>query len=346
VINTYTYIETPQSKLHEFVMAFFDRIEFEKGEFSNEFFVEEFYNNLVKRHKKILGKAFQNIYTIVKNWEQIPRTEFCSAIRQSNLIKEICNGNVIPWKEEDIPVAVREMTKTLFVKLYEDVLKGKFFQPIYGTRLEHYHTFKRHANNDYELCPACGIMPLHTYADDITDQYDHYLPKDIYPFSSVNFENLVPICSDCNSFQVKSNDDILSHTGKVFFPFDKEHKGIMIDVRIKKNDLDNLSNIEWEVTYSNEDGNKDEIAAWKHIYNIGPRHKTHIIGSIKNWYTHYWNDFYHKDSIEEIPDERTRTKSYLRKLKGRKTLEHNSLAALINSFDVKARTTSKIYSRY
>ena len=346
MINTYTYKETPQSKLHEFVMAFFNRIEFETGEFSIEFFVEEFYNNLVKRHKSILGHAFQNIYNIVKNWEQIPRTEFCEAIRQSNEIKEICNGNVIPWKEEDIPLEIRELAKTLFVKLYEDVLKGKFFQSIYGTRKEHYHTFKLHANNNFELCPSCGIWPMHNGLDDITDQYDHYLPKDIYPFSSVNFENLVPICSDCNSFQVKGNDDILSHTGKVFFPFDQAHKGIELDVNIKKNDVDNLFNIEWEVTYSNEDGNEAEIAAWKSIYKIESRHKTHIKGSIESWYRHYWNDFTDKNSIEEIPDERKRTKNYLRKLKCRKALEHNSLVALINTFDVKARTTSKVYSRY
>lgn len=346
MINTYTYKETPQSKLHEFVMAFFNRIKDETDEFSNEFFIKEFYDNLVIHHKRILGKAFKDIYNITKGWEPDRRHEFYDAIKRSNDIKEICCGNVIPWKEVDIPEELRELTKTLFIKLYEDVLKGKFFQPIYGTRKEHYHTFKRHANNDFELCPACGISPMHTYADDITDQYDHYLPKDIYPFSSINFKNLVPVCSDCNSLQVKSNNDILSHTGKVFFPFNEEHRGIEIELKIKKNDFDNLSNIEWEVIYSNEEGNEDEIDAWKHIYKIESRHLSYVTGSIESWYRHYWNDFNHKDSIEEIPDEKKRTRNYLRKLKGRKILEHNSLAALINTFDVKARNTSKTYSLY
>lgn len=346
MIHTYTYKDTPQSKLHKFVMAFFNRIKDETVEFSNEFFIKEFYDNLVIHHRKILGKAFKDIYNITKEWEPNRRQDFFDAIKKSNDIKEICCGEVIPCKADDIPEELRELTKTLFVKLYEDVLKGKFFQPIYGTRKEHYHTFKLLANNNLELCPACGIWPMHNGAEDITDQYDHYLPKDIYPFSSVNFENLVPICSDCNSFQVKGNDDILSHTGRVFFPFDQDHKGIELDVKIKKNDLDNLSNIEWEVIYSNEEGKEDEIAAWKLIYKIESRHKSHITGNIESWYRHYWNDFTDKDSIKEIPIERKRTISYLRKLKDRRILEHNSLRALINTFDVKARKNSKIYSRY
>jgi hypothetical protein len=345
LINTYTYTETTQSKLHEFVMAFFNRIEFETGGFSTEFYVKEFYDNLVSHHKTILGKAFKNIYSITKDWEQIKRTEYCNAIRRSNEIKDICEGTIVPWKTNDIPEELRELTKILFIKLYEDVLKGKFFQPIYGTRKAHFQKFKQYANNGHEFCPACGIMPLHAFLDDIRDQYDHYLPKDLYPFSSVNFRNLVPICKDCNSLEVKSSKDILSYTGKVFDPFNEAHKPIHIDVEITKNNTD-ISKIEWGVNYSSEEGKNEEVEAWKTIYNIESRHKTHIKGNIDTWYKYYWEDFNDRDSIRVIPNEAERTKGYLRKFKSRRILEHNSLEALINSFDVKARAESKVYSRY
>lgn len=345
MINTYTYKETTQSQLHEFVMAFFNRIEFETGEFSTEFYVKEFYDNLVSHHKTILGKAFKNIYSITKDWEQLKRTEYCNAIKRSNEIKDICEGTIVPWKTNDIPEELRELTKTLFIKLYEDVLKGKFFQPIYGTRKAHFQEFKQHANNGHEFCPACGVMPLHTYLDNIRDQYDHYLPKDLYPLSSVNFKNLVPICKDCNSIEVKSNKDILSYTGRVFYPFNEAHKSIHIEVSITKNNTD-ISKIEWGVNYSSEEGKNEEVKAWKNIYKIESRHKTHIMGSIQTWYKYYWEDFNDRDSIREIPDEKNRTKGYLRKFKNRRILEHNSLETLINSFDEKARAGSIAYSRY
>ena len=347
MIHAYTYIETPQSKLHEFVMAFFRRIEYETGNFSNTFYVEEFYDNLVKRHRKILGKAFKDIYNITKSWEQEQRTVFCNAIQKSNEIKEICAGNIIPWKADDIPLEVRELTKTLFLKLYEDVFKGQIFQPIYGTRKQHYHIFKKNHKNNYEICPACGIRAMHTYEDRITDQYDHYLPKDTYPFSSVNFLNLVPVCNDCNSIQVKSNDDILAHTGKVFFPFEGDHHPeIVIDVKIEKNDADDLSHIEWEINYSCAEGREKELKAWKQIYDIEDRQMRHIKGSIETWYKHYWDDHTNKQSIEDIPDESKRTNSYLRRLKNRYVLEHNCLLTLIKSFDTSARETARSYSMY
>ncbi len=345
MIHAYTYIETPQSRLHEFVMAFFNRIEFETGEFSNELFVKEFYENLVKRHRKILGRAFKDIYRIIKEWDQPKRSVFCKSVRESNEIKDICAGRITPWKEGDIPEEIRYLTKNLFANLYESVLKGEIFQPVYGTRKDHYHLFKKHLKNNYEYCPACGIRPMHTYEDDITDQYDHYLPKDLYPFSSVNFQNLVPVCTDCNSFQVKGNDDILRHTGKVFFPFDDDHSEIEIDIKIKKNDVE-LSNIEWNVSYSCSNGKQDEIEAWKKIYKIESRHKKHISGSIETWYKHYWNDQNNKRSIEEIPDKARRTESYLRKLKDRNILEYSSLFAIISSFDANARSEARSYSLY
>ncbi|MGZ4074717.1 MAG: hypothetical protein ACXWL2_05175 [Candidatus Chromulinivorax sp.] len=327
-------------------MAFFNRIENETGDFSIAFYEKEFYDNLVSRHIGILGKAFAAIYDVTKNWNQAQRTDFCNSIRKSNEIKKICEGKIVPSKDSDIPAEVRVLTKTLFIKLYEGVLKGQFFQPIYGTRLDHYHEFKKYKTNDYEFCPACGLVEMKTYADDLADQYDHYLPKDIYPFSSVNFENLAPICTDCNSLLVKGDKDILSYTGKVFFPFDETHKSISIKLKIKKNNLDDLSKIEWDISYSNADNKDAEIEAWLKIYNIEGRHKTHVTGSINRWYKFYNDYMIDKESIEDQPDITRRKNSYLRKLKNRKALEHIALSEILDDTAVKASKEIKTYSRF
>lgn len=345
MINTYTFYQSPQNKLHQFVIAFFNRIEFETAAFSEDLFIKEFYDNLVSRHTGILRKNLNDIYDIIKDWKQSDKTLFCEAIRKSNDIKGICKGDIIPWKESDIPLAVRELTKTLFIKLYEDVLKGRIFKESYGGRLDHYHEFKKIFPNDYEFCPACGMVEMKTYEDKKTDQYDHYLSKDIYPFSSINFENLVPVCIDCNSLEVKSNKDILSYTGKVFYPFDENNDEINIEVNINTNNTD-LSKIKWDINYSCITSRKEEIDSWKKVYNIESRHQTHVSGRINKWYELYDEYMNDKESINDIPEISKRANSYLRSLKRRKTLEKKSLAVLISTFDLVAREETTKYSRY
>lgn len=345
MINTYTFFDSPHNKLYQFIIAFFNSIEYETGDFSENLFEKEFYDNLVSRHTGILKKNLQDIYDIVKDWKQPKKTAFCEAIRRSNNIEAICNGTLKPWKEDDIPIEVRELTKTLFLKLYNDVLKGAIFKEKYGDRKSHYHGFKKHATNDLEFCPACGIVEMKTYEDKKTDQYDHYLPKDIYPLSSINFKNLVPICIDCNSIEIKSNKDILSYSGKVFYPFDENNNEIEIELSINTNHVD-LSKILWNINYSCATNKTDEITAWKMIYNIESRHKTHLSGRIIKWYGFYNEYMCDKDCVNDIPEPKKRANSYLRSIKNRKTLEKKAIGFLINDFDLKAREESKKYSRF
>ena len=345
MINTYTFFDSPQNVLHMYVIAFFDKIETETSDFSEALFDEDFYNNLVSRHTGILKKSLKDIYEIIRHWEQNQKTAFCDSIRNSNKIKEICEGKIITSKDSDIPEDVRELIKTFFLKLYEDVLKGSIFKETYGGRLDHYHEFKKIANNDFEFCPACGMVEMKTYDDKKTDQYDHYLPKDIYPYSSVNFENLVPICADCNSLEVKSNKDVLSYTGKVFYPFDKNENEINIDLRIEKNNED-LSKIKWVLDYSCVNDRAHEINAWKEIYNIEKRHKTHVSGRMAKWYNFYDEYMCDKECIEDIPELNLRARSYLRTLTKRKILQKKSLTVLINTFDLPARVEASKYSRF
>lgn len=346
MIKTYKYINTTHSKLHEFVMAFFKRIEFETGVFDNSFYEKEFYTELVVHHPRILGKRFKNIYAITKKLTQVARTKFCKAIRDSNEIESICRGKTVPHKASSIPAVMMPLVQDLFISLYEDVIKGKFFIAKYGSLKDHYHTCKKDIINDFEYCPACGIVEMKTYDDNKKDQHDHYLPKNIYPFSSVNFANLVPICIDCNSIEVKSNKDILSYSGQVFFPFDDKHRGIDIAVKIKKNDPDDLLKIQWEISYSNKDSKNKEIEAWKSIYNIEDRHHTHLTGNIDKWYKRYYKFINDADVISTLPDERGRKQIFLKSLKNKKELEYKTLSVLIDSFDKAARDEAGIYSRF
>jgi len=168
------------------------------------------------------------------------------------------------------------------------VLDGKPFQSVLNITLKQHFDEFSNANHDITLCPICGIGELKKAEDDCRDQYDHYLPKALYPFSSVNFYNLVPCCRECNSLEVKGEKDIVEDfTGKLFFPYDETHKGIELQVNIKQ-DAEEVKNIDWVFHFINSDDKVDEIVSWKGIYNIEGRYQGYVKARIKKWYNSYF----------------------------------------------------------
>lgn len=345
MIKAYSYIKTEHNKLHEFVLAFFKRIEFETNEFDVSFFEHDFYNNIVQYHPGILKTPFTYIYNTIKEWSQPNRSAFCLGIKNSNEIKLICEGTIVPTKISDVlPQALQDVVDKLFKDLYKTVLSHKNYTSIYGNRQSHFKQFRLHKDNDFRFCPACGIERMKTY-EERPNQYDHYLPKDIYPFSSVNFKNLVPICTDCNSILEKGATNILSFNGVAFYPYDSLHKGIDIEVQIVKKHAD-VSEISWQISYTNKDGKVNELDAWKKTYGIVLRHNKYLKGSIKDWYIAYEEYINDKDSIATSPTIKQRANDYLRTLKFETTIHRLSLTKLADDFDIKAREEAEKYSRF
>jgi hypothetical protein len=283
MIRSYKFIDTEHAKLHGFVMAFFCRIEHETRAFSNTFYAVEFLP-VVKRHRKVLKQRFEFIYN---NIPQPTRAEVCRRIIESNEIESICKGEITPLKTDDLTISndIKTVLQDLFDDLYGQVLKGDIYTQECKIEQNHFELFRR-ANSHITKCPFCGIQELN---DTFADPYDHYLAKSIYPFSSINFKNLLPTCSDCNGLHVKADKDIilLAQNGHLFYPFDTTYNGLRIDFSIDIDAAD-IENIEWKVNYVCDDGKADEIASWKAIYNIESRHLGFIKGRVKKWFTIYW----------------------------------------------------------
>ena len=66
-----------------------------------------------------------------------------------------------------------------------------------------------HFNNNpktyYNVCPYCTINSANTT--------EHILPKEVYPEYAVNVLNLIPACSECNSFK---GNDVLDKNREIF----------------------------------------------------------------------------------------------------------------------------------
>jgi 5-methylcytosine-specific restriction endonuclease McrA len=269
-------------------MEFFNRIEHETAEFSTSFFCDDL-KVLANRHPKILKARCKDIYDVVRTWSQVDRSQFCLEIRQSNNIRSICAGTYVPRRIDKNATGVYLSMRELFLSLYNQVLDGNAFNGQYSTTLRnHFDDFSR-LNSTITLCPICGYGELKKHTDKTRDQYDHYLPKAYYPLSSVNFENLVPICKECNSFDAKGETDVLAvaSNGKLFFIFDDTYGGLTVAFRLLNDDID-FSKIEWQIYFNCPQGKQDEIASWDTIYKIRDRYYGFINGRIEKWYKHYW----------------------------------------------------------
>lgn len=273
--------------LHDYVIQFFDRIEYETGPFDNAFFDADFYD-IVSRHPKIVKKPLIEIYNILKRLDQVTRTTICNQIKDSNNIELICSGGYSPVLLDNNARGLKKLLRDFFLNLYDQVLDGNAFKDkFHTTLLEHFNEFRR-VNKNITLCPTCGIGELKMAESKTRDQYDHFLPKSLYPFSSVNFENLVLCCKECNSFDVKGDKDTIAlSTGYLFYPFDFNHQKLSVSFDIITDNA-KPEEIIWNISYSRPDGRVDEIQSWRTIYDIDRRYHDFAKGRVEKWYRFYW----------------------------------------------------------
>lgn len=303
MIRKYKYLDSAvQLQLHESVISFFNRIEFERGPFQEKFF-DYTLSYLASRHPKIIRYRCELIYNTIRKWQLAPRTELFNLIRESNAIENICSGNYEPKKLPKATKSLYGVIRGFFIDLYDQVLDGDGFRDLFSTTLRNHFDDFSILNSEITLCPVCGIGELKKHTDKTRDQYDHYLPKSIYPLSSINFKNLVPVCKECNSFDVKGDSDVIdvSTNRKLFYLYDESHKGISVSFQIDTDDA-NPNNIKWQITFSNPDGKHDEIESWKTIYKIESRYVGFVNARVESWYGHYW-EYMNRSKVAHLPDE-------------------------------------------
>ncbi|GEN71478.1 hypothetical protein CLA01_15500 [Chryseobacterium lathyri] len=301
MINSYKYLISCHIMLHDYVIRFFEKIEHETGAFDDAFFDPDFYD-IVKRHPKIIKTQLIAIYNIFKRLDQTTRTTICNQIKNSNNLELICSGGYIPVSLDNKVRGLKKLLRDFFLNLYDQVLDGDAFRnKFHTTLLEHFNKF-RSLNKDLTLCPTCGIGELKMSKSKTRDQYDHFLPKSLYPFSSVNFENLILCCKECNSFDVKGdNDTIALSTGRLFYPFDFSHKQLSISFGINTDNV-KPEEILWNITYSSPDGKVDEIQSWRSIYDIDARYSDFAKGRVEKWYRFYW-EYLNDADMAHMPEE-------------------------------------------
>lgn len=137
---------------------------------------------------------------------------------------------------------------------------------------EHYQAFM--AVNTTGKCPFCGLGDIKGVNRTKREAYDHYLPKALYPFNSINFRNLAPACNECNSTYKLSKDPAHNAAGrrKAFYPYSTNGDGIELTIDLSTPDIDRLTEIDIQLTFGPAAAH-EEIETWKDVYGIDERYK-------------------------------------------------------------------------
>lgn len=128
------------------------------------------------------------------------------------------------WYKTRLNVPIQEALKDLMEVFYTKLLEDGFPEAVLGKaesfkRVDFVSEFWR-VNDDIEVCPACdsprparvkrltGKGRNQKEQTKIYGNLDHFFPKRKYPFLSVHYANLVPICLECNQSFKKDKDPV------------------------------------------------------------------------------------------------------------------------------------------
>lgn len=245
------------------------------------------------------------IYKVCKSLTTQEKGDFKKAFANNNMIEELCDGTITPIALSTLNKDLVKVVKPFFKELYTKFLGWKVIRDTYGEKKTYYDELN--LKNGFIDCPCCGFGDLKTIYSKGRSAFDHYLPQKHYPFSSTNFNNLVPICTTCNSDE-KGEVDVLKEGKPVYYPFAKTHPSIEVTVNVDKKALkklieptDNLKSkitkSEIKVGFNLQD---DKTQSWDRIFDIKSRYFERISSNRIGWFTKV--DKHYRKYKEKIND--------------------------------------------
>jgi hypothetical protein len=221
----------------------------------------------------------KGIYDLFMKLDPTARQQISDWYDHNNDIEALCAGD--PLKQpatyadiraisSDLASALKDFCRSLFT----DVMDLKAVRSRIGEIDAHYIAFV--SENRKGKCPYCGYGDIKGEHRTRREAYDHFLPKDIYPFNSVNFRNLAPMCHECNSTYKLAKDPIRNGTGgarrKAFYCYDVVTSGITVVVTLMTNDVTKLKRVDIGLEFI-APGREEELEAWKDLFGIEERYK-------------------------------------------------------------------------
>lgn len=248
------------------------------------------------------GKAFYKdvkaIYDLFASLSPQEIDRFKQWYQGNNDLEKVCANDPATHLARYADIAVNhkdlaDQLGTFFKGLYsQSLLDLVALRAKIGDIDDHYQTFVQ--TNKAGKCPFCGIGDIKGDHHSKREAYDHYLPKALYPFNSINFRNLVPACHECNSTYKLSKDPSRNPAGrrKAFYPFAAAAQAIDIQVALQHSDIENLKPADVQMQFGPA-AITEEIETWKDVYGIEERYKAKLCGENdgKYWLTQVLDEY-------------------------------------------------------
>lgn len=288
----YTYVPHQMEKMQTFIDFIFDEVWCKaptSGPFDLNLFdanaelrevMEAFYYSDAQGADFFYGHV-ERIYGLFSALTAVQINQFQQWYQGNNDLEKVCANDSASHLARYADIAVNH--KDLAAQL------GTFFKGLYSQSLlnlaalrakigdinDHYQTFV--ATNKSGKCPFCGIGDIKGEHHSKREAYDHYLPKALYPFNSINFRNLAPACHECNSTYKLSKDPAHNLAGrrKAFYPFAAAVQIIDIQVALQHSDIENLKLTDVQMQFGPA-AITEEIETWKDVYGIEERYKSKL----------------------------------------------------------------------
>lgn len=263
-----------------------------------------------------LNRKFEAVYKKYKAIRsKAKRDLIVEAFTQNNQIENLCSNThgtrIIELP--DLPKGIRKEIDALFLHLYNSSIN--------------YHRFETHitdslrdaidrfiAANGLEVCPFCGLEGFLNIEGQSRIALDHWLCKDLFPMSAVNFDNLFPIGSKCNERPAKGSKNILidgpttKNRVRAYYPY-LAHAGITTEFNfINEPTIAGISDADWDFSLTpSSAGEQDIFESWNSTLNISIRyldyHRKNIFPMWEADYKRFiedTDDLEHAKTIDEL----------------------------------------------
>ena len=249
--------------------------------------INKIYYDASVPYGKYLYEPIEDVYKIFQQIDRASKSKIAWLYLSNNCIEDLCNQeqgylattyNELSIYHKDLP----DVLKDFYESLYTNVLGLSIVKKEIGDLDDHYDNFK--LANDQGKCPFCGINNIKGIYNSRREAYDHYLPKATYPFNSVNFRNLAPMCHECNSSYKLAKDPInakpkknplKNNAGfkrKAFYIYSSQANDLGLTLNIKNNDINTLNETEIDIIINNP-AVSEKIETWKDVFGIEERFK-------------------------------------------------------------------------
>ncbi|MFH6991870.1 hypothetical protein [Flavobacterium sp. FlaQc-48] len=256
--------------------------------YSHAYLIHPDFQNIINAYKNQIDDKLIAIFNAYNNLPTLQDKQVVkNAYLINNDIESIADITKAPIKYSQLPISISTQIKSFYDELWGDnkILGYSIVVNSCGTVKQHFESFRE--INEYLVCPFCGLDSLLCEHDDGRDDYDHYLLKSKYPFISINFNNLFPMCHRCNSKNKNQKDlpynDLTTIQRKFYYPYSKEINHT-INLTILSPDIDLKDSAKWKLEVNAANPSYEDCKeTWKDVFEIETRYKATISKHSKSW---------------------------------------------------------------